>query len=438
MNMRSTESEEMKGTERKESKGFILITSVLFLVIFSIFVVAHYTYHRATMNAAERNQSKIVSFQAAEAGLDQAIAQLMTPDATQSDDLSRYPCPAGTTYATSSAPGHAAGCTTGYISFDTGTGTLQGGYDVWVDDPSSTPPSAFRQIEAAGHSPSNGSSTVSGRCPASSPAGVRSYECRATVAYIEIDKTLFNNAVFVNDEIEINNSTVAAYDADFPLATGLEVRLQTNSTAEGAVELNGRTTVTGDVFVGPGGDPATVIDLGPNARITGEQGVAASQITYGPASTTSQSLGPLRSNSPVNPVILTEGTYHYDSINISGQGALILQGKVEIFVSGDVSIGGNGVATSGNKPYNFILYHTGTSDVTVSGHTNFFGGIYAPNSTVTYNGSADFFGAVIADKFKSSGDVHYDQNMRDVELGGNVKPLLNFLSWRETNTTAGS
>lgn len=56
--------------------GFLLIYTYSVLTILAITAVAFYTRNASLMNASERNYGRIVAFNMAESGLDQAMVQL--------------------------------------------------------------------------------------------------------------------------------------------------------------------------------------------------------------------------------------------------------------------------------------------------------------------------------------------------------------------------
>ena len=114
--------------ERLEKKrGFILLAVYLMVSTFSIFSLALFSRSSGFLKAAERNQNRLVAFNMAESGIDQALVQLKT---------------------NSSYTG-----TNGYINF--GTAAAQGGYQVSVTTPDPIGNPNIRMVRAAGFSPSN-------------------------------------------------------------------------------------------------------------------------------------------------------------------------------------------------------------------------------------------------------------------------------------------
>ena len=129
---------------------------------------------------------------------------------------------------------------------------------------------------------------------------------------------------------------------------------------------------------------------------------------------------------------IAAGTYNYTSLSISGNGRLSATGAVTIYVSGSISIAGNGISTSSSKPPNMLIYETGTSSVSLSGNANLYAGIYAPNSAVTNSGNGTLYGAVVSNTYTQTGNgaIHFDQALQSVGGSGTTATML---SWNESN-----
>ena len=76
-----------------------------------------------------------------------------------------------------------------------------------------------------------------------------------------------------------------------------------------------------------------------------------------------------------------------------------MTGEATIYVSGDVNISGNGIGTASNLPPNLIINVEGAHNVSVSGDGDFYGKIYAPESSISVSGNGDLYGALIGDTF---------------------------------------
>jgi type II secretory pathway pseudopilin PulG len=380
-------------------RGFILMTSYLLIGLLSVFSLALYSRFQAYVQGAERDRNKTVAFNMAEAGVDAAMAALELDD--------DY---AGTPYVSMSTP------------------TVRGGYDLTVTTPTSQP--NVRVIQSRGYAPENN--------PVS-----RAYETRSLTVYVEFDENnLFDFAVFTDQGMQLNGTpqvVVDSYDSRVgpynPSSARSNGDIGTNSTVDASVGIIGNTQVKGDAYVGPGGDPAKVITVSPNALLTGNQLVAVSPRNYQPVTSNMPSSGNLSIQGGQEKQ-LAGGTYRFDSISIGGSGRLTLLGPVTIFVDGTCRLGGNGVGTADNNPTNFYLFSTGASDVSVTGGAELYAAIFAPRSRVSNSGNATIYGAVVGRDYDQTGNgsLHFDEALRDT--GGKQRGLLRLRVWNEENTAA--
>jgi len=117
-------------------------------------------------------------------------------------------------------------------------------------------------------------------------------------------------------------------------------------------------------------------------------------------------------------------------LNVKGEIIIEPGATLELYVSGDIDVGGNGIANTG-KPENFLIYHTqteadalanGASSMKLHGTAPMSAAVYAPNTDISLRGgggSGAFYGAVVGNSVLFSGnnyDFHYDEALAD--LGG--------------------
>jgi hypothetical protein len=355
-------------------KGYVLVGVYFMTTVLSIFSLALFSRGFLFSQHSERNQNRVVAFNMADTGVHHSMRQL-------SSDMNY----SGTTAYTP-------------------VGT-KGGFESWVCPPSCpngvTAPvdPMVRLVQTAGYSPSN-------------VATVRAYETRPVIAYVEMDHTPFEFAALGDDSLTVNgNPLVDSYNTNDGVYGGSNVGSNGDVASDGPMTFPGTPNINGDIVANP-------------------------KFNCSPAATTLTSLGDLDIRGNQN-IQLPAGTYRYDSINITGNGKLTLLGPVTIYVDGEVYVGGNGIATSGNKPINFMLYGTGSEDIDIAGTSEFHAAIYAPAANVHYSGTQDFYGAVIAKNFDHSGaaDLHYDEALKDVEA---PCTRVSLLSWRERNIVVQS
>jgi len=382
----------------QNQKGFALITAYFLMATLTIGASATFTRSYVYMREAEKQKNAIVALEMAEAGVDQAITQLAS---------------------SSSYTG------TNYTNFS--SGNAKGGYAIAVTTPSGAP-ATVRQIAVTGYSPSNTTTEIG-------------YKTSSVKVYTQFPSSnYFANAIFANTSYsnvgngttDSYNSGVAAYNA---LTAGSNGDVGTNSTAAGAVSLNGNAIVKGDVVVGVSGNPATVISNSGSATITGASS-AATTVTSLPTPSTSIASSGAMSIGGNNTLSLSAGTYYYSSIAIAGNGRLSTTGDVTIYVSGSISIAGNGTSAYGSLPQNLKIYVTGTSAVSVSGNGSTYAAIYAPRSAVSISGNGSVYGAVVGNTVSMNGNAnfHYDDALGS--LGGSMGGDPEVLSWVQSGNSS--
>ncbi len=358
----------------KNQKGFLLLGTFLIIAVLEIFSLALFARFTVFTQAIERNQNKMVAFNAAEAAIDNTISEI------KSD----------TSYAGTSS----------LVRLDAGPNL--GGYTSQVCPPSCdglTAPTGtnMRLVQVTGFSPGNDSTA-------------KAYETRSVTAYLELSTTPFNRAAYARDTLILNGTPlVDSYDSSLG-NYGAGNRGADGDIAAGEdLDLIGHPTVNGD----------------------SESGVI---LNCEPATATVPSMGSL--NLTGGTYSMTAGTYHFDSISMSGNARIVASGPVTIYVDGAVTIAGNGVATSSNTPSNFLIYSTSDEPIQISGNSAFYGAVYAPSSDVTYAGNGDFYGAVMAHNYQQSGtySLHYDTQLSNVDA---PCTQVSMKSWRENNTIAG-
>lgn len=130
-------------------------------------------------------------------------------------------------------------------------------------------------------------------------------------------------------------------------------------------------------------------------------------------------------------VIIVDGNFSFSGkaeLNILGPDAYL-----ELYVSGDVSLTGQGVFNDEENPEAFQLWGTapsGTSQtIKVAGNGDFAGIIYAPNSDLEIKGNGNISGAAVGEDITLTGNAafHYDLNLKNFDSDGS----FGIKRWRE-------
>jgi hypothetical protein len=270
---------------------------------------------------------------------------------------------------------------------------------------------------------------------------------KAVNATLEL-KGIFEYAIWVAGNLNLKSgTTITAYNQqpdDPPLQIGTE------STDAGAITCKTGVTIDGDVVVGPGGDPDTVINNTTEASITGE--TYPSLIKHKtPSVTVPQYLVDMVSGGTIGTSAILSGSGKYDSINLGGATGydpnkvdkISVSGDVEIYVTGDLKLG-NGDEVEIPIDGSLTIFLGGNLYVDNSGAINnltkdpeklkifgldtcasmdfknsgtFYGAIYAPDADVHLFNSFELYGAVVANSFYQdmNANFYYDMNLREVD-----------------------
>src|SRR5215471_12485987 len=209
---------------------------------------------------------------------------------------------------------------------------------------------------------------------------------------------------------------------------GNKTMVKGNATAGGTVTV-GQGTVTGTIT--NGADPQyfpPVHACGPPYK----------QDTSGitPTGVYSTSNGQLQSSGAA--IVLAPGTYCFSSVQITGGGSLTVQGPegctscaVHVYVTGDSSFSGNGIINTTHNPANlriFSSFASSSQGISLTGGSEAYAAVYAPNAYVKFSGGSDFYGSAVGNGVDDIGgtNIHYDLSLNALANAG-----LGFLTWRQ-------
>ena len=258
-------------------------------------------------------------------------------------------------------------------------------------------------------------------------------------------KGIFEYAIYVADTLDLKNGTsITAYNqkpGDHPLQIG------TNSTASGAITAKIGVTIDGDVVVGVGGDAGTVIDSKAEAAISGQTYPSLIK-NKTPAIKVPKALLEMPSSGTITESTTISTSATYDGINLlgadpNGMSSITLDGKVEIYVLGDIILGngdeiqilpgstltiylaGNLTIDNGGAINNLTMdakalkiYGLDTcTSIDFKNSADFYGAIYAPEADILLRNGAQVYGAMVGKTFTQdvSGNFHYDMSLREVD-----------------------
>jgi fibro-slime domain-containing protein len=253
-----------------------------------------------------------------------------------------------------------------------------------------------------------------------------------------------------------NTSRLDSYDSSFGSYGGANVGagaiVSTNSTAPGMLVLDNSSVLSGDAYVGPGGDPASVADI--QGTLTGGVGVLPALVPM-PVSTMPAGLPPYAAadlDIGVSLSVTIDQDHHVDTFRIQRGASVTIDGDVtifceqgwimdkgarlaipdgsslRIFARSRSTLGGPGsVANPDTSGPDKLEIHMLGSDpdldrLDVQGlGSRLCARVYAPDTTLDLDQSAEFSGTFVgaAVEIDNQSQVHVD--MRDyggVMIGG--------------------
>ncbi len=259
---------------------------------------------------------------------------------------------------------------------------------------------------------------------------------------------LFEHAILTKGSLVLKSDTVIdGYNSGDPLDTDFDVDIGTQSTEDSMVVLNSGVIVEGDVLVGIGGDPETVIkDLG---ATTGDQfgGTEKDPLPLISPPALTDMMKDIEAKSET--IKITEDG-QYGNITLASSvnaGILEIEGDVVLYITGNINLGNSceiivkdnssltiyldGDIVSGNASsigtenlskdaLTIQLYGTGEGEQNfdIKAKNEWTGVIYAPNANIDLYANGDVYGAIVSDsfEFKNGGNYYYDEALSEVSL----------------------
>ncbi len=264
-------------------------------------------------------------------------------------------------------------------------------------------------------------------------------------------RALFEHAILTKGSLVLKSGTVIdGYNSGDPLDTDFNVDIGTQSTEDSSVVLNSGVNVKGDVLVGLGGDPDTVIkDLG---ATTGDQfgGTEKDPLPLiSPPALLDTGLD-LTAKSEIVTITPTENGQYGNITLASSVKAGILEidgGDVVLYITGNIDLGNSceivvkdnssltiyldgdivsglgssiGTENPSKDALTIQLYGTGEGEQNfdIKAKNEWTGVIYAPNANIDLYANGDIYGAIVGNsfEFKSGGNYYYDEALRTVSL----------------------
>jgi type II secretory pathway pseudopilin PulG len=129
-------------------------------------------------------------------------------------------------------------------------------------------------------------------------------------------------------------------------------------------------------------------------------------------------------------LVLTGGTYYFDSISENASGSLVISGDTTIFVKSGLDLGGQGVMNNLGDPTKLTVFYSGTSEMRMTGGTQAYIEAYAPNAPLKLVGTSDFFGSFTGKTVTIQGTprVHFDEGCWNEHL---MQKPFRLMTWSQ-------
>jgi len=262
---------------------------------------------------------------------------------------------------------------------------------------------------------------------------------------------LFEYAILTKESLILKPDTlIDGYNSEDPFDTDFEIDISTQSTADASVILNSGVTVKGDITVGIGGDPDTVIkDMGATTgdRIGGiieeplplisppalpNKGVdivaTGETVTLSPSDSGQYGSIIVTKGSQIGVLEISGGDvvlYLTGDIDLGESCELVVKdnSSLTVYIDGDIHCRANSAVNAEyppEEPSKFQIY--GTSEVQqsfdIKAKNDWSGTIYAPNADVILYANGDFYGSTVSNSFelKAGGNYYYDEALRTVNV----------------------
>ena len=258
---------------------------------------------------------------------------------------------------------------------------------------------------------------------------------------------LFNVGVFAEESL-----TLAAN-------LNIEGDIGVNGIYPGALTIGTNSTVSGDAFCGPGGDPLVAINLNGTAQVLGQQSAAAEAKNFPSVSLPEgmNNRGELCAQGDL--VEITESG-EYSSIMLETGAVMEIAGDVTLYVTGLFSLGSNtelriaegghltlylsgslyldsncAVNNSLEDPTRLVILGADslTGTINFESNTPFYGAVYLPRADLVFSSNIDFHGSAIGKSMvlNSNVDLTYAQELQDIEGLPTWDSLFVVYSWQE-------
>lgn len=247
-------------------------------------------------------------------------------------------------------------------------------------------------------------------------------------------KGIFEYAILTKNTLDIGSCSQVTCDGCGPVP----LRIGTTNNPTASIILKPGSTIDGDILLGQNGTPSLIVGSG--ATYGNVYAVATDFDLPEPALPTDFVAASSNIGAIMNGQTISSGKYTSEKVDLGTNKTLIINGIVELYVTGDIKLGNSaGFILAPNA--RLTIYLAGTLNAANSAEFNndgepnqlsivgltsnpititfkhgaaFNGTIYAPYSNVTLNNDVKINGSVIANNYKQDNNAifTYDASLR--------------------------
>jgi len=254
---------------------------------------------------------------------------------------------------------------------------------------------------------------------------------------------LFDRALWGIDWVQLGGTVlIDSYDPAFGPYGGANIGDNGAIGSDGYITANGTVDIQGDVAY----FDAANSNISSTCTVTGDIinlqekrefppipsfTVGATNITKNSTGTTTINPGAYGTvNVKKGELLLSPGTYYFDSISDSANGHIAISGNTTIYVKTNLDLGGSGVFNPTGDPTLLTVYYSGTSEAKIHGNPEAFVEIYAPNAPMKLVGTSDFYGSFVGKTVTIQGTpkVHFDEGCLNEHL---IQRPFRIINWSQ-------
>jgi hypothetical protein len=225
--------------------------------------------------------------------------------------------------------------------------------------------------------------------------------------------------MYSDSMIDSYSSTAGAYG---PSNSGSDAYLTIDATTNARIQMTASSSIKGNVDVGPGGDPSTVIQSSSSIGITGSTGSLGSTVGFPSLSAPSGMPATLGNTTYNGGAILIDSDRTFTDLTLNGGAVVTISGNVRIDVKDDLALNsgsqivlapgatlelyvadkvdlnsGSIINPDTSKPASLSLYMYGSNSDMVLNNSSYISGIVYVADVLTLSSGSAIYGGVWAD-----------------------------------------